>query len=195
MAGKEREFEVEEGREVVGRTIVGGRPLARRTRRVKIPIGIEKLLCRAAGDFDFRRKLMDDRAAAVLSLGNDISQSEREILKSIPQETLDVLISRIDLKKHSKRRFMRGVIAATLLAASTVATEGCACTGIGPDDPDVISEQEIETDVDVGSRGVRPGDVTTEVQSVNVDAGSFPSPDVIESDSLPAPGGILPDAE
>ena len=54
-------IEIEEGREVVRRTIVGGRPRARKNRRVIVPIGIEKVLCRAAADNRFKATLFQDR--------------------------------------------------------------------------------------------------------------------------------------
>ena len=81
-------FEVEEGQEVVRRTIVGGRPRARMKRKVSIPIGIEKVLVRAAGDEAFRSALFEDREQALGSSGYTLLDSERGILRSVPDTAL-----------------------------------------------------------------------------------------------------------
>ena len=65
-------IEVEEGKEVVRRTIVGGRPLARRKRTLKVPVGIEKVLCRAAADPAFRAALLDRRPQLMAALGTQV---------------------------------------------------------------------------------------------------------------------------
>jgi hypothetical protein len=159
-------FEVEEGQEVVRNTIVGGRPRARRKRKITIPIGIEKLLARAAGDSIFRQALTQDRYVAVTAAGFSLGVSERAILESVSDGVLDTLISRIDLKRHAKRRFMKGVAAAAF--ATVAMTTNVACVedensvvkGIIPDD---VQESIIvpEVLVDVGDMADLPPEIYT----------------------------------
>ena len=211
------DFEVEEGKEVVGRTIVGGRPRVRHKKKTRVPIGIEKLLCRAAMDVGLKRALLDDRDAVLASLGNEVSETESVILRSIPADTLALMIERIDVKKHARKRFMRGVVAASLLAASTMVADGCipAATGAEPDWPDedvMTQETLVEQDAagvgtgenldigvpdNFGTSDLGPAD-TFEVETMPVDTGISPDlvedADVVETDEM-AVGGITPDAE
>ena len=185
MSGKD--FEIEEGREVVGRTIVGGRPLARRKRKIRIPIGIEKVLCKAAVDPVFRASLYEDRRQALAGLAGELAEAEADILLSVPSESLETMIAKIEPQKHTARRFMRGVMAATLAAASAVAVVDCvSCSaGVGPGTDDAPVEE------------VRAGEVVapeTMVQGSTADE-VFVEPDVVMHEDLMAPGGIIPDAE
>jgi len=148
-------FEVEQGQEVVDRTIVGGRPRNRRSRRIAIPIGLEKALTRAAGDPEFRRRVFADRQAALAWAGYELTGSEAMIWKVVPDQTLRTMIERIDLKQHAKRRFLKGV--ATAVFASAALTSAVAC----------VSED------DVATRGVMPDDVTQEVADVEVETGPY----------------------
>ncbi|MBM4353863.1 MAG: hypothetical protein FJ109_08715 [Deltaproteobacteria bacterium] len=188
------EFEVEEGKEVVRRTIVGGRPLARRTRTIRVPIGIEKILVRAAADASFRRRLFEDRATALQPFAGELSATEADVLAGIPAETLREMVGRIDLKRHATGRFMKGVLAAALAASATTlmsceAFEGHT-KGAVPD-PDVV---DVIYDRTAPDAGVIPG-ADVELEDFALRAGeNVVMPDEIEVDSLPAPGGILPDA-
>jgi len=203
-----REFEVEEGKEVVGRTIVGGRPRARKKRKLRIPIGIEKVLCRAAADGRLKASLLDRRESALDELAHELTEAEREVLESIPGSSLQVMIDQIDLKRHPRRKFMRGVMAASFLAASATTmldcTEESATMGIGPDSiepedtghelpvnyetvagiaPDVI--EVIEQTADAGA--IAPTDTLEQDETVE-------SADVLEQDDFMAVTGIMPDS-
>jgi len=160
-----RDFEVEEGREVVRRTIVGGRPRAREKRRIRVPIGLEKLLCRAAGDPRFRAALLADRSRALDAAGLELLASERAVLDSVPAAVLASMIGRIDVQRHGRGRFMRGVLAATFAATTTIATQGCE---------------------DATPAGITPGDVGSDVPQVVSDVGEIP-------DELDPSRGISPD--
>jgi hypothetical protein len=167
-------FDIEEGQEVVRNTIVGGRPRARRKRKIAIPIGLEKVLTRAAGDPAFRRRLFEDRRAALASLGWELQTSEAVILGAVPNDVLDTMIGRIDLKLHTKRRFMKGI--ATAVFATAAMTSGVTCVGCG----------------DVATKGVRPDDAieaqvsdSVDVEQSYADLGN--SPEEVESD-LPMAG-------
>jgi hypothetical protein len=195
------EFEVEEGREVVRQTIVGGRPLARRARSIRVPIGVEKVLVRAAADPVFRHRLFTDRAAVLAQLGGDLSQTEAAVLAGVPAGTLTEMVNRIDLKGHGNGRFMKGVVAAALVTSAASALLGCDALdgqskGCRPDVPDTTEARvqdwspnagvDIQVE-DLGQRG-RDGAASPDAQDAT------PASDVIEVDQLPAPGGILPDA-
>jgi len=204
-------YEVEEGNEVVRRTIVGGRPLARRKRKMRIPIGIEKVLCRAAGDAGFHKALFDDRQRTLKSLGRDVSEAEFGILGSIPDETLATMIRQIDLRRHSKRKFMRGVVAATFLTAA--ATAGVSCfvepgtTGIDPGMEDVVDTMEEEVSVAPDTKGILADDVYEvfmqgiDIERAEPDVVEGPAadvvevcePDVVEHQDMMAGTGIIPD--
>ncbi len=208
-----KDFEIEEGKEVVRRTIVGGRPLARKRRKLKIPIGIEKVLCRAAVEPKFKAELLENRAGALARMGDELTEAERGIIKSIPVESLETMISGIDPKRHAGRRFMKGVMAAAVVTAALTTNVDCspATTGVGADDdweePEEIRAEEVfapETAV----KGIQPDDVLgvsdnvapdiVETQDGQAILGIDPEvvePDVIQHEDLMAPGGIIPDSE
>lgn len=127
-----RELEVEEGKEVVRRTIVGGRPFTQHTRKISVPIGIEKLLCRAAAMPELKRGLLSNPTDTMSPFSEELSVGERTILSSIPAATLLRMIEHIDLKRHAKRQFMKAVVAATLVAGAGSAVTGCYAEGHGP---------------------------------------------------------------
>jgi hypothetical protein len=94
-------------------------------RTVKIPIGIEKFLCRAAGDPGLRERLMADRGNALAEFQEELSPSEVAILATVPPDALNTMIASIDLKQHGRRRFFRGVAAASLAATTALGAAGC----------------------------------------------------------------------
>ncbi len=117
----------------------GQNAFAKRGGNLKVPIGIEKVLCRAAGDEEFKALLLKDRKAALETWDAGLSEIELGVLNSVPNESLAAMISRIDLKKHTKRRFMKAVATATFVATAAagaafyLSTPGC--TGADPDMP------------------------------------------------------------
>jgi hypothetical protein len=163
--GDQSKIDVEEGQEVVRNTIVGGRPMARKKRKVSVPIGIEKFLLRAAADAGLRRRLFEDRSAVIAAAGDELSASERSILESVPDAALAAMMERLDLKTHTTRPFARKVAAAAFATAAlgAVVIAGTACTGIDPDLPDGVEDasQQIEVEIEdtAGSRGAVPDEV------------------------------------
>ena len=141
----------------------------RRTQQRHIPIGIEKLLVRAAGDPSFQAALLADREAALEASGYELSVSELGILTAISDERLTAMIERIDLKRHGGRRFMKGVVKAALVAAGTAAV-ACLpmCGGVEPDP--VPYEDVLEVDDSEGGDG-GDGGLPVDVQEVFPDAG------------------------
>ena len=192
-----KDYEIEEGREVVRRTIVGGRPMDRRRRKVRIPIGIEKVLCRAAADREFREQLLMARAEALTGTDLEVSGPEAMILASVSEDALRTMIENIDLKRHRKRRFFRGIAAASL--AATTATISLSCDSGTPPAQDVVDAQAHHaedgmsavdiTDVrvnEIDSPSVDSLGNTAEMPDIPVD--EFSPPDVIDSDSVDVVG-------
>jgi len=142
----------------------GENAFARRGGNLKVPIGIEKVLCRAAGDDEFRCLLFKDREAALESWDAGLSETEMGVLNSVPDESLAAMISRIDLKKHTKRRFMKAVATATFVATAAagaafyLSTPGC--TGADPDMPfEDTSQVETAPADKTGDVPVEPADI------------------------------------
>lgn len=202
-----KDWEIEEGKEVVRQTIVGGRPRVRRKRKLRIPIGIEKLLCRAAADGELKTGLLYNRTKVLAEPGLELTEEERMILTSIPPSSLETMIDRIDLDRHPRRKFMRGVVAAAVLAATTTMVD-CGfesqSAGIDPnidmyESKDVIEEMVPDSIV----TGIEPDDVYTapdpdvvDKDIVEPNAGvqmDMQGADVFEHEDYGAPTGILPD--
>ena len=203
------DIEIEEGREVVRRTIVGGRPLARRKRTLRVPIGVEKLIVRAAGDDDFRRRLFTDRATALQDPTLGLSPSEATILSSVPDATLAQLVERVDLKRHGRSKFMQGVVAAAFAAAATTTLIACeessTSKGIRPDD---VQESLLDVDAEdtMASRGAVPdllevedvppqAGVPIDVPQIYVDAGIQDANPYLEVEDVPPQAGVQVDVE
>lgn len=164
----------EAGKRVIRRTVGDGRPRVPVVHQVRVPISIEKVLCRAAGDADFRDALLADPDGALDSVGFEMRPAERAILTSLPSAQVATMVDRIDIQRHARGRFMRGVVAAAF-AAGTAATlvTGCeimAAGGAAPDEPpveDVVQTEDsaantdtavIDVDPGTASRGSRPSE-------------------------------------
>ncbi|MFH1532215.1 MAG: hypothetical protein ABIK09_15930 [Pseudomonadota bacterium] len=158
---------------------MSGKPMDRRRRRVRIPIGIEKVLCAAAGDREFREQLLMARSDALTGTPFAISAAEAMILKSVSEPALRTMIESIDLKRHRKRRFFRGIAAASLAATTAVlGTQGCVVTGatIETDTVDTV-----DTVDGMGERGMLADEFT--VPEV-VDTAQPPDTTMVGSDTV-----------
>lgn len=121
-----------------------------RKTRQSVPVGLEKVLCRAAADPDFKRALLKDRAAAAKMAGYELLEVECTTLESVPDSTLSVMIDRIDLKRPNRRPFLRKVAACALAVAAgamIVEVSGCS-TGCMPDDYDYQTEKDTTSQSD-----------------------------------------------
>ena len=190
-------IEVQEGEEVAGKTIVGGRPLKRRDMKMSIPAGIEKTLYKASIDAGFREQLFEDRFGTIEDHGLHLTELERRMLEAIPDSRLDAIISQIRPAQHGKRKFMKAVATAVVtLAAGTGAAVSGGCK------PPAGGVVEDPPNVDVGQ--VEDASTSTDEADAKADAG-IPietdehvtrgvAPDEIEIDTEdPAPGGAAPD--
>lgn len=169
---KER-VEIEEGKEYVGKTIVGGRPLRRPKRRISIPVGIEKVLYKAAVDPLFKKLLLADRMKAVELEKMRLSPSEMLIFRNVSDSALRTMIGKIRPKKHGRRKLMKAVAAAVVTL--TAGTAGVGCDDGGP------SEDAVEDDI-------------ADVQDIMGDTADMPNDLVdIPDDSAPDTMGDLAD--
>ena len=165
----------------------------RRKYTARVPIGVEKVLYLAATSPAFRRRLAEDRPAAIAAARVRLTDAERTTLLGVPARALDSMIDRIRPTEHGKRRFMKTIAAATVSLAASVASEGCTndddwSGGIGPDipQPDDIAavEDAGEDEADV----TLPPDATEGIDAEidPWDTAEVPVPDTAED-------GIRPD--
>jgi hypothetical protein len=114
-----------------------------------VPIGIEKVLVKAAASRGFRRRLLKEREAVLDELGEALSDTERTVLASIPASSLEKMVDRLDLKKHGKRKFIKAVAAAAFITAAGSAAVGCflpVSTGVAPDEDFVEQVEDVAAD-------------------------------------------------
>ena len=163
-------------RSVVRVTIVGGRPPGDDV-RIPVPMGIERVLRKAAVNEDFRHKLLEDRAAALEASGLALTPSERAILLGAPEDQLASMIEQIAPADPTRRSLLRRLAAAAGIAlfGAGLAGSGSSCkrdeeeamkeaiTGIRPeqkvrpDEPPRI--KGIMSDMPPAQpAGIRPGD-------------------------------------
>ena len=100
-----------------------------RVDRADLPLGIERVILRAASDSAFAGDLMRRRADAVYESGIFLRPSERALLEAIPEEQLRATIDAVDVSPPNveRRTFLR---AAALTSATAALTgrgvlEGC----------------------------------------------------------------------
>jgi hypothetical protein len=134
--------------------------------KIKVPVGVEKLLFLAAQDEDFRERLLADRTAAIAESGVRLRRSEAAALAAIDSASLEAMIDSIVPENPRRRKFMGLVAAAaTSLAAGTAVI---SCDGASGDilskgatgDTDVDGDTDTATDtasdtdtVDIGYDG------------------------------------------
>jgi len=110
--------------EAVRTTIVGGRPTGSGRGTGTIPRGVEVLLKKAAVDAEFRQLLCEERVRAAEVIGLELDAAERAMLKSIPREQLESIITQTLVPVEQRRVFL-GRMAAPMLALLGVAVTGC----------------------------------------------------------------------
>ncbi len=196
---KER-VEIEEGKEYVGKTIVGGRPLRRPKRRISIPVGIEKVLYKAAIDPAFKRFLIADRMKAVESENMRLSPSEMLIFRNVSDSALRTMISMIRPKKHGTRKLMKAVAAAVVTL--TAGTAGMGCDDGGPSG-DAVEDEVTDLADSMGDTADMPNDLVDIPDDTAYDSmgDTADVPDdrndnvEIDDEDWGAVEGIRPDAE
>lgn len=104
-----------------------------------IPRGIEVLVKKASVDEEFSSILLEQREGAADEIGLELTDTEIAMLRSIPAEQLEAIISQTKVEPQNRRVFL-GKVATAMLAAVVVGSAGCkkeppATKGIQPDKP------------------------------------------------------------
>jgi len=81
----------------------------RQKAKAAVPINIERVLLMAAGDTDFRIRLLGDRDAVLADRSLGLTPDETAIMEALPVESLVSMIDKLDLEKRGYRRIMRRV--------------------------------------------------------------------------------------
>jgi hypothetical protein len=192
------DIEVQEGEEVAGKTIVGGRPLKRRDMKMSIPAGIEKTLYKASIDPEFREQLFEDRFGAIEDHGLRLTDLERRMLEAIPDSRLETIISQIRPAQHGRRKFMKAVATAVVtLAAGTGAAVSGGCKppagGIVEDPPKVDAAKVEDASTARDAEDTAQADTGVPIETDEyVTRGVAPDEIEIKTED-PAPGGAAPD--
>ncbi len=141
--------------EAVRTTIVGGRPPGSGRSNVTVPRGLEVLLKKAAVDPEFRTLLFEQRTGAAAAIELQLEPAEEAMLKAIPQEQLQIIISQTVVPVEQRRVFL-GRVTAAMLALVGVGLAGCEpmaeTAGARPDRP----EETTNTPPAPATRGTSP---------------------------------------
>jgi len=185
-------------------TIVGGRPRPA-NQAAGNSLGVERVLLLAAGDGEFKARLLAEREAAIDESGVELSAAERAILLAAPEEQLREMIQRLTPAEPERREFLKKAAktaaAGALLAIPWLFAEGCggASTGVRPDRPEP-TEPPPSSGPTEGIRPDRP--VTQGIQPDRPEIESLPYRSVSGSTGIrvdrpkpapPAEGGVRPD--
>lgn len=122
-------------------TIVGGRPPEETSEAYPVPTGIQVLLRLAAEDPGFKRELIERRAELAGPAGVKLTESEKSILKVIPEDQLSTMIDAIPPAPAPRRDFLRQTAATAVLLLGGAALDGCdscisSAGGARPDLPE-----------------------------------------------------------
>lgn len=177
-------------------TIVGGQP-HRRPRgadraKIKVPVGLEKILFHAAGDPEFCTRLLQDPVATVRETGIRLRPSESAVLAALSPDAIEKMIQNLVPENPRRRKFM-GLVAAAAASLAAGTAKGCyetkgtdhiddtgpvldTAAGAGPDtatetigDSDADTETDIESVLDTNTETGTA--VDTETDPPEIDAG------------------------
>jgi hypothetical protein len=163
-------------------TIVGGQPPDHQRSQVRVPAGVERVLCLAAVDPEFRAALLgEDRERAIARRRLRLRESERRMLQLAPAAQLEAAIQGLDISPENleRRRFM-GAVAAS---AAAIAAAGGSVAGCGDNDQDKDSGVPTEAGLDVAA-GMDAG---------RLDRGADSSHDGAPDDALPLDDTVVTD--
>lgn len=159
-------------------TIVGGQPRNKKQKgKMKVPVGMEKILFHASRDEEFRKKLLSDREIAIAQSGIRLRPSEEAMLKVISNTALEIMIANIVPENPRRRKFMGLVAAAAASLAAGTAGEGCGddvetehptwdAGGNGSDtDVDGDTDSDTDTDTDTDSDSDTDSDTDTDTDT------------------------------
>ncbi len=115
---------------------------------VVVPIGLEKLLVRAAGDEGLRDLVLRDRVAALERMNISLTDSEAGMLAAISDGMLEKLIGRFDLTPSRVKPFARRVTATVATGLLLSVNSACVAGGAPPHD---VRDLEADTETDEGA--------------------------------------------
>ena len=146
-------------------TIVGGQPRRQRPARgkMRVPVGLEKLLFLAAGDPALRERLLADPLAAAADKSVDLRPSERAMLEVTPRASLAAMVDRIVPANPRRRKFMGLVATAAASLAAGTATTDCDNAQPAGIDPDCCFDSDVDVDWGWMNAGGIDGDIDTDV--------------------------------
>jgi hypothetical protein len=183
-------------------TIVGGQPRRRPKNRgtMEVPVGVEKLLYRAAQDPEFKEKLLQAPAAVAAEAGIGLRPSEVAMLGVVPPAALEQMIANIEPDNPRRRKFM-GLVAA---AAASLAAGTAGCDNpADPADGATGSDSDVATDSDTvyhDSGWINAGGVDADMDvdvdmDVDIDADADSSVDADSATDADSDADALGDAE
>lgn len=156
---------------------------------IVIPVNIERVLLRAAGDPAFRQALIESPEGALEGQGFSLLGSERAMLASMTRSTLEAMIESINPGRQKRARFAKRV-AAAVAGTMLISTAACGSDG-GNEYPDAGADPDVSDVTDVPDTDISDtADVDTWDTPV-VDAGV----DTWVPDTLDAPDDDESDVE
>ena len=126
----------------------------------QVPVGLERIIYRAATDPGFLAALLRDREAAVTPMG--LRASERALLRAVPEAQLRAAVAGVDVSEDNlARRVFLGAVAASAATVAAASTLGCGddvSKGIRPDMPSDGGKDTVEVkEAAPAPTGIRPG--------------------------------------
>lgn len=140
------------------RTYVSGNPAKRHacTTQVQVPIGVEKLLYRAAEDEEFKTKLIENRRIALQESGLSLRSSEMTLLSAISAAAIEKMIDKIVPANPRRSKFMSMI--ATAAASFVVGTVESGCSV----EMGISIDSGVDSDFDSGTSGDTDSDSETD---------------------------------
>jgi len=139
-------------------TIVGSRPRPA-SQAAGNSFGIERVLLLAAGDEEFKARLLAERETAIDSSGVELTGAERAILLAAPDDQLQEMITRLTPEEPERREFLKKAAKTTaagaLLGLTGLFGQGCMFGTLGarPDRPETEPPAQEPTPM---PRGIQP---------------------------------------
>ena len=167
-------IDTEIGNDVAHKTVVGGRAIRKGGATVSIPAGIERILYLASAMPQFRERLLKNPEEVINDPHMGLTEDEREVLKNIDKEQLECMIANIDLNVHSKRAFLKKVMASCAIAIATSLIQidcGESTGGIRPEDAVEIKDASVEDSINHDAGGSRPDlpDIIEDLKDANIE--------------------------
>jgi len=167
-------IDTEIGNDVAHKTVVGGRAIRKGGATVSIPAGIERILYLASAMPQFRERLLKNPEEVINDPHMGLTEDEREVLKNIDKEQLECMIANIDLNVHSKRAFLKKVMASCAIALATSLIQidcGESTGGIRPEDAVELKDANIEDSIHHDTGGNRPDlpDIIEDLKDANIE--------------------------